>query len=208
MVNQGGHALMVAKDSPVTDPAALAGKKVGVSFSSDSHLDALIWLRESGLAGKTTLINIPPSELAVALANQSVDAIVIRQPQVRRLQQQSGARILKSWPLQYISIARTRFMKDSPKQLAEYLAALRESALFMAQNPEQSAKWFGDYLRMDPSVIQEVAESDPNAAATGISQIDLSVKPADRAMIENRLIEAYTEKMIKEKVDPRVLLDQ
>jgi len=206
MVNQGGHALMVAKDSPAADPSALAGKKIGVSFGSDSHLDALIWLRDSGLAGKAVLINIPPAELAGALSNQSVDAIVIRQPQVLRLQQQSGARILKSWPLRYVTIAKTKFINEHPKQLQEYLAALRDTTLFMSQHPEQSAAWFGEYLRMDPSVIMQLAKDDPNASARTISEIDLSVKPADRAMIESRLMEAYTAKMIKEKVDPHSLL--
>jgi ABC-type nitrate/sulfonate/bicarbonate transport system substrate-binding protein len=207
IVNQGGHALMVAKDSPIATPAAFVGKKIGVSFGSDSHLDALIWLRENGLVGKATLINVPPGELTVALSNQSVDAIVIRQPQVLRLQQESGARILKSWPLQYIAVVKAKFMDQNPKQFQEYLASLRETAFFMAQNPDVSAKWFGEYLRMDPAVILQLAKDDPHTSAGTPAQIDLSVKPSDRAMIENRLAEAYAEKIIKEKVDPRLLLD-
>lgn len=207
MVNQGGHALMVAKDSPVNAPASMVGKKIGVSFNSDSHLDTLIWLRESNLAGKVALINVPPGELTVALSNQSVDAIVIRQPQVLRLQQESGARILKAWPLKYLSVVKTRFITQKPKQYQQYLASLRDTALFMAQNPEQSAKWFGEYLRMDPAIITQIAKEDPHPFGTQPGQIDLSVKPSDRSMIENRLAEAFAEKMIKERVDPSSLLD-
>lgn len=207
MLNVGGHALMVAKDSPIMDAGELGGRKIGVSFGSDSHLDTLIWVRESGLGGKVTLVNVQPAELAVSLANNSVDAIVMRQPQVLRLQQQSGARILKSWSLQYLSIAKTKFIEEKPQQVQKYLAALRETMLFMAQNPRQSAEWFAEYLRTEPAIIEQVARQDPNASAGDISQIDLSVKPADRAMIENRLEEAYTEKMIKQKVDPRSLIE-
>ena len=207
MVNVGGHALMVAKDSPIADDAALSGKKIGVSFGSDSHLDTLTWVRESGLAGKVTLVNIPPTELPVALSNGSVDAIVSRQPQALRLQQLSGARILKSWSLHYISIAKRKFIEEKPQQFDKYLTALRESLLYMAQHAPQSAEWFGEYLRTDPAVIEQVAKQDPNATAKDISQIDISVTAADRAMIENRLQEAYREKMIREKVDPKSLID-
>lgn len=206
IVNTSSHALMVEKDSDITGPAALAGKKIGVSFGSDSHLDTLIWLRESGLTGKMSLINVQPGDLATSLSNKSVDAIVIRQPQVLRLQQQSGAKIIKSWSLDYISIAKVKFITEHPEELKKYLSALRDSAFFMVKNPQQSAAWFADYLRTDPAIIEEVAKEDPRHSVTDIAQIDLSVKSADRQMIETKLREAYAEKLIRERVDPELLL--
>jgi ABC-type nitrate/sulfonate/bicarbonate transport system substrate-binding protein len=206
IVNTSSHALMVAKDSDVNGPASLTGKKVGVSFGSDSHLDTLIWLRENGLTGKVSLINIQPGDLATSLSNKSVDAIVIRQPQVLRLQQQSEAKIIKSWSLDYISIAKVKFIKEHPEEMRKYLSALRDSAFFMVKNPEQSASWFADYLRTDRAIIEEAAKEDPRHLVTDISQIDLSVKSIDRQMIEIKLREAYEEKLIRERVDPDLLM--
>ena len=201
MVGQSSHSLMVDKDSGMTAPEALAGKKLGVSFGSDSHLDTLVWLKEVGLSDKVSLINIAPAELAIALANKSVDAIVIRQPQVLRLQQQSGAQILHTWPFRFVSIVKTKFMIEHPNEVEKYLAGLRQAILFIAQNHQKSADWFGAYLRTDPAIIQTVSTDDPFYTATDLGQIDISVKPADRAVIGKWAADALEQKMIKRPLD-------
>jgi ABC-type nitrate/sulfonate/bicarbonate transport system substrate-binding protein len=206
MVGQSSHSLMVGKDSPVAGSAELAGKKLGVSFGSDSHLDTLVWLKANGLAGKISLVNIAPAELATALANRSVDAIVIRQPQVLRLAEQAGARILQSWPFHFVAIVKSKFMKAHPAAVEEFLAALQDAMFFIAQNPEQSAAWFAEYLRTDPALIRRASKDDPNYEAGSIAQINLAVTPADRVMIEKWAADAYTERMIKAKVDLGALL--
>jgi ABC-type nitrate/sulfonate/bicarbonate transport system substrate-binding protein len=206
MVGRSSHSLMVGNDSPVAAAAELAGKKVGVSFGSDSHLDALVWLRESGLTGKVTLVNIAPTELATALANHSVDAIVIRQPQVLRLEEQAGARILHSWPFHFVAIVKTKFMKEHPAVVEKFLGSLQDAIFFIAQNPEQSAAWFAEYLRTDAAIIRKVSKEDPNYAARSLGQIDLAVTPADRTMIEKWAADAYAERMIKAKLDLGALL--
>ncbi len=201
MVGQSSHSLMVDKDSGITTFEALAGKKLGVSFASDSHLDTLLWLKEIGLADKVSLINIAPAELAIALANKSVDAIVIRQPQVLKLQQQSGAQILHSWPFRFVSIVKTKFIAEHPAEVAKYLAALRRAILFIAQNHQKSADWFGEYLRTDPAIIEAVSKDDPFYLATGLDQIDISVNPDDRALIAKWASDAFEQKMIKRPLD-------
>ena len=141
MLGKSSHSLMVAKDSPGSPRLeALAGKKLGVSFGSDSHLEPWSGSKQTGSPTRLELINVAPAELATALANKSVDAIVIRQPQVLRLQQQSGARILHTWPFRFVSIVKTKFIASQPEVLKKYMAALREALLFIAQNKEQSAQ--------------------------------------------------------------------
>ena len=83
-VGQSSHSLMASKESGISAKEGLEGKTIGVSFGSDSHLDTLTWLKNEHLFDKVKLVNIAPSELAGALASKSVDAIVIRQPQVLR----------------------------------------------------------------------------------------------------------------------------
>jgi ABC-type nitrate/sulfonate/bicarbonate transport system substrate-binding protein len=201
MVGQSSHSLMVDKDSGIAGPEALTGKKIGVSFGSDSHLDALVWLKQIGLSDKVSLVNIAPAELATALANKSVDAIVIRQPQVLRLQQQSGAQILHTWPFRFVSIVKTKFIAEHPQEVEKYLAGLRWAILFIAQNHQKSADWFGEYLRADPAIIQAVSKDDPLYAVTDLDQIDISVKPDDRALIGKWASDALEQKMIKRPLD-------
>lgn len=201
MVGQSTHALLVAKDSPIATAEALAGKTIGVSFGSDSHLDLLIWLKQQNLNGKVSLANVEPAELAASLASGSVDAIDIRQPQVLRLQQQTGAKLLQSWPFRFVSILRTKFIADHPKEAAAYVAALREAVAYVAANHGQAAKWFAAYLRTDPAIIEQVSADDPfyNAAPAGI---DISVKPSDRALIGKWADDAFAQGMIRKKLDP------
>jgi ABC-type nitrate/sulfonate/bicarbonate transport system substrate-binding protein len=201
MVGQSSHSLMVGKDSGVSTPESLAGKTVGVSFGSDSHLDTQIWLKAQGLAGKVSLVNIAPAELASSLASNSVDAIVIRQPQVLRLQTETGARILHSWPFRFVSIVKSKFIDDHPRQFAEYIEALREAIVFVAQNHSQSAKWFGDYLRTAPSIIEQVSRDDPLYEVRELDKIDIAVKPRDRDLIAQWSADAYAQGMIRKKVD-------
>lgn len=206
MVGNSSHSLMVGKDSPIGATDGLVGKSIGVSFGSDSHLDTLVWLRQNGLAGKVELVNIAPPELVTALSNRSVDAVVIRQPQVLRLQQQAGARVLHTWPFHFVSIVKTRFISEHPAEFQRYLIALREAIFFVAQHHEQSAGWFGEYLKMDPAIVRQVSGDDPNYNVASIGEIDLSITLEARDLIATWVDHAYQEKMIKRKVDLGALL--
>jgi sulfonate transport system substrate-binding protein len=201
MLGNSSHSLMVAKDSPIMKPAHLAGKKLGVSFRSDSHLDTLVWVKDQKLDGKVELVNVPPAELATALKNKSIDAIVIRQPQVLRLQEQAGARILHTWPFRFVSIVKTKFINEHPEAIVLYLKSLKESLFYISQNQKQAADWFGAHLRMDPKVVMAVSKDDPNYDAKKLSDIDVSVTPAAKAMLSKWADDSYTYKMIRSKVD-------
>ncbi len=201
MLGNSSHSLMVGKDSPAKAAADLAGKKLGVSFGSDSHLDTLVWLRDTGLAGKIELINVSPAELATTLSNNSVDAIVIRQPQVLRLQELSGARILHTWPFRFVSIMKSKFIEEQPEVYRKYLKSLHEALFYISQNQAQAAEWFGAHLRIDPKLVQAASRDDPNYTATLLSDIDISISEDVRKLVSTWAEDAYQYKMIKSKVD-------
>jgi ABC-type nitrate/sulfonate/bicarbonate transport system substrate-binding protein len=201
MLGHSSHSLIVAKESPDQTPADLAGQNVGVSFGSDSHLDTLVWLKDQNLLSKVNLVNIAPDELVASLANKSVDAIVIRQPQVLLFQQRTGARILNTWPFRFVSIVKTKFIEQEPAAYEKYLESLRESLFYIAQNQQQTATWFGAALRMDPNVVMAVSKEDSNYDAKSLADVDISVTPAARAMVTKWTDDAYANKMIKNKVD-------
>jgi len=205
MLGHSSHSLMVGRDSRAKAVPELAGLKLGVSFGSDSHLDTLVWLKDLGLDTKVELVNVSPAELPTALANQSVDAIVIRQPQVLRLQEQSGARILHTWPFRFLSIVKAKYIAEQPKAVAQYLKSLRESLLFIAQNQQQAATWFGAHLRIDPKVVMTVSKEDANYSAKSLADIDVSVTPAARALVSKWTVDAHAYKMIRRPVDLNTL---
>lgn len=204
MLGQSTYALMATRDSAIHADADLSGRTVGVSFGSDSHLDALVWLKQGGLGDQVRLVNIGPGELASALDNHAVDAIIIRQPQVRRLQELSGARVIRSWSHRFLSIVKASFIKSNPVAYARYLKALKDSAAFADAEPKQTARWFGEHLKIDPALIEQVAADDAALPGSG-STLEEPVGEASRAIVRHWMKAAYDNKMIRSTVDDALL---
>lgn len=198
-LGQSSHALMVAKDSPISDVKMLKGKKIAVSFGSDSHLDLLTLLKASGMnpASDVQLLNTPPAELVLALNQKFADAIVIRQPQLKRLKDDFGAKAIYTWPFRFVSIMRTDFLKENPGVKEKYLAALRESILYIAKNKETASVWFGEKLRLDPEIIRQVSNDDPYYNVTKLDDISIGITPAFMTLLNTWFKNSYENGMIK-----------
>lgn len=204
MLGQSSYALLVPDDSPIRREGDLAGHTVGLSFGSDSHLDALVWLKEAGLKDRVSLVNVPPSELATAVERRLVDAIVVRQPQLRRLQEQSGARVIRTWPHRYLTVVKSRFLAEHPEAEARYLDALRETVAFIAHNPAQASRWFAEHLRVDPGLIERVTADD--VALAGETQVEAPVGAESRARLEQWARDAHDNALIRTRIDEAKLL--
>jgi ABC-type nitrate/sulfonate/bicarbonate transport system substrate-binding protein len=198
-LGQSSYALVVPKDSTVGDVRQLKGKKIAVSFGSDSELDLLTLLKASGLspASNVQLINTPPSELVLALKQKFADAIVIRQPQLTRLKEDFGVKTIHTWPFRFVSIMRTDFLKENPGAKEKYLAALRESILYIAKNKDTASEWFGEKLRLDPKIIRQVSNDDPYYNVTKLDDINIGVTPATLLLLNNWFRNSYENGMIK-----------
>lgn len=198
-LGQSSHALMVGKDSVSTDVKMLRGKKIAVSFNSDSHLDLLTLLKSAGLNPGTDvqLLNTPPAELVLALNQKFADAIVIRQPQSKRLKDDFGAKVIYTWPFRFVSIMRSDFLKANPGVKEKYLAALRESILYIAKNKETASLWFGEKLRLEPEIIRQVSADDPYYNVTKLEEISIGVTPAFLSLLNNWFKSSYENGMIK-----------
>lgn len=197
------HSLMVPKDSPAKSIKDLKGKKIAVSFSTDSHLDLLRLLKESGLNATKdiTLINIPPNELLLSLTQGYSDAIVIRVPQVERAKDQIGARVVYSWPFRFAAIMRTEYLAKNPGALARFIDALEASVLYTSQNRQKAAGWFAEKLRMDAKTVLEATGQDPIFSATRLDQVDVRITPQFQKTYENWVAASLDSGLIKTPVD-------
>lgn len=203
-LGSSSHSLMVAKGSPAQNVRDLSGKRIAVSFNSDSHLDLLRLLKAQGLDPKNDvkLLNVQPNELVLTLNEGFADAIVIRQPQVLKLQEQFGARIVHTWPFHFVAIARTEYLEKHPAAVERFRGALRDSIYYIAKNKEQASVWFGEKLRVDPEVVRRVSADDPNyASVKRLSDVSIDLTAAARQRIEDWFAASYEHGMIKTKVD-------
>lgn len=197
------HSLMVPKDSPVAGLKDLKGKRIAVSFGTDSHHDVLSSLRAAGMdpAKDVKLLNTPPNELLLALSQNFADAIVIRQPQVLRLQQQFGAKIVQTWPFRFLSIMRSDYVAKNPDAQARYLAALRESVLWTVKNPEQASIWFGERLRLDPAIVRQISNEDPEfTKVSSAEKIPLALTPEFHKRLDDWFRQSLDFGMIRQPV--------
>lgn len=198
-LGQSSHALMVTKESPVGEVRQLKGKKIAVSFGSDSHLDLLTLLKGAGMnpAADVQLLNTQPNELVLALTQKFADAIVIRQPQVMRLKEDFNAKVIHTWPFRFVSIVRADFLKANPAAKEKYLAALRESILYIAKNKETASVWFGEKLRLDPETIRHVSNDDPYYNVAKLEDIAIGVTPTFLKQLDTWFKDSYENGMIK-----------
>jgi ABC-type nitrate/sulfonate/bicarbonate transport system substrate-binding protein len=202
------YSLLVRKDSAAKTLEDLKGRKIATSFNSELHLDLLISLKEKGIDPKTDveLVNLQPNELPSALEKGLVEAAVIRQPQALRLEESVGARAIQTWPFRFTSVVRADYLKTNPEAVKNYVAALKEAVLFIANNPDQASTWFAEALRIDPSVVKKLAAENPLYSAKDLDSVKIEVDDAFKKLVSDRLAAATEYGFVKSKVDPASLV--
>jgi len=202
-LGRSSYSLMVPKNSTAKSVADIKDKRIAVSFNSDSHLDLLRLLKERNLDARKEirLLNVQPNELVLALQDGFTDAIVIRQPQVLKMQQ-LGARVVHTWPFEFVSIMRAEYLTRNPDALRRYREALREAVHYTATNKEQASVWFGERLRIEPEVVRKVSEDDPNwRGVKTLRDVSIDLSPSVRKRMIDWFEASYEHGMIKGKVD-------
>jgi ABC-type nitrate/sulfonate/bicarbonate transport system substrate-binding protein len=203
-LGRSSYSLMVPKNSSAKSVEDLKGKRIAVSFNSDSHLDLLRLLKAGNLDARKEirLLNVQPNELVLALQEGFAEAVVIRQPQVMKMEQQLGARVVHTWPFEFVSIMRAEYLTRNPDALKRYREALRESVHYTATNKEQASVWFGERLRIEPEVVRKVSEDDPNwRQVKTLRDVSIDLSPSVRQRMIDWFDASYEHGMIKGKVD-------
>ena len=201
-LGNSSHSLLVSKASTASQFADLKGKKIGVSFTTDSHLDLVITLKQQGLDPKADveLVNLAPNELPGALETALIDAALVRQPQVLRLIEGMGARAVYTWPFHFISIVRTEYLKKNPDTVKRYLDALRAAIFYTIRNPDESSRWFGEIQRVDPAIVRKVSLENPIYAHTSMDEISIEPTAKFREYMKERLSASYDYGFIRSNV--------
>ena len=197
------YSLMVPKTSNIKSEKDLRGKRVAVSFGSDSHLDLLKLLDDLKLNPKSDveLLNTPPNELQLAFEREFADAAIIRQPQSLKMQEKNGAQIIKTWPSRFVALTRSDYLDQNPQVKGRYIQSLRESILYISTHKSQASEWFAEQIRTDPEVIRRVSDEDPNYKATKLEDISVELTDPIKMLLEEWGNLSYQYGFIKNKVD-------
>jgi sulfonate transport system substrate-binding protein len=145
-------ALVVAKDSPITDVAQLKGKKVAATKGTDPYFFLLRSLRQAGLSGSDVeIVNLQHADGKVALERGQVDAWAGLDPHMAQTELEQGSRLLYR-NIDFNSYgflnARTAFIEQHPAYVEKVLTAYERARTWILENPDEAAQILADEAKL------------------------------------------------------------
>ncbi len=153
-------ALVVPKDSPITDITGLKGKKIAATKGTDPYFFLLRSLNQAGLsATDVEIINLQHADGKTALERGQVDAWAGLDPFMAQTELEQGSRLLYR-NIDFNSYgflnARTDFLEKYPAETQRVLAAYERARQWILENPDEAAQ----ILAEEASLSVEVAKRE------------------------------------------------
>ena len=186
-------ATITPPGSAINQISDLRNKTVASPFGSVAHRDAFVQQRLAGFDPELDITNqnVDIFEIRHRVLSggreswDGIDAAVVWDPLVARLELDGLARVLASMPYMGVVAMSDNFIARHPQAAAEFLAALMRAWEFLALNPDRVMQWYIDDTRLGykPDALIS-ARLDPNFGAKTLSEIDLSLRTEDIATLE------------------------
>jgi sulfonate transport system substrate-binding protein len=185
-------AIVVPKDSPITSPKELKGKKVAtVKGSYGHHLLALV-LQNNGLTtNDIQFINMPQGDAVTALANHDIDAAAIWEPVLSQALDNGTARELvdgtgiKQGLL--VIVANDSFATQNPVLVQIFLKDYQRGIDYIKSNPQDAAKLIASDIKLQPDQYLKILNKFNYEA--GINAADIAeLKKSETFMLSAGLI--------------------
>jgi sulfonate transport system substrate-binding protein len=203
-----GSAILVPKDSPITDLAGLKGRKVAVAKGSSANAHLLNALTKVHLTfHDITPVYLQPADALAALSNGSIDAWAIWDPYTALAQERTGARVLVDGTGGLLSglgfqVAAPAALTDPAKAAAigDYLNRLA-----------RARQWTHDHPDAWASAWAKVAGIPVSVATVSVRRADQHAVPIDDALIrsEQATADAFADAgLIPRRLDISTIVDR
>lgn len=145
---EGGSALVVHKDSPLSAPADFRGKKIATpQLGNTQDVAARAWLTAGGLSitltgGDAQVIPTANPDQLVLFKLKRVDAVWTVEPWVSRLELEADGRVLVEDPaaLTTVLVARADALAARRELVRRFVAAHLELTEWIKNNPEEAQR--------------------------------------------------------------------
>lgn len=163
---EGGpsYGMLVSDKSEINSLADLKGKKIGLPIGSTAQNLTEKLLDSVGLDYNTDIevINISTGDAQVVLTNGDVDAVVIWEPNVSRLDAMDGIHLLADggdvgFSGMNVVFARKAFVDENPDIVKVYLEQYWRATKAYEENPDEYVEMLSDYFNLDASLIMHAA---------------------------------------------------
>jgi sulfonate transport system substrate-binding protein len=195
-----GDAIVVPKDSPITDVSQLKGKKVAVAQGSSANYNLLAQLQKAGLKySDISVQNLQPADALAAFTTGAVDAWTIWEPYTSQAEVTEGAKVIATGDGVVngygFQVASDKAIEDPATKaaLSDYLGRITQAQLWASDHPDDWAKVWSTGTGLDVSVTQAASVKRP-----------VTVLPVDDDVVssEQEMADAfYDNGLIPEKVD-------
>lgn len=150
----------VRADSPIKSAKDLEGKRVAImSIGSTPDIALTVWLGKNGADSKTVQrVAIPYANMTDALLNNQVDAISLVGVFYRPLEKsENGPKVRMLFrdrdglPTDKLFLGYTftnDYLEKNPDVVRAFIAAIKEAALWVKANPEQTLKVVSDHYKL------------------------------------------------------------
>ncbi|MBQ5951068.1 MAG: aliphatic sulfonate ABC transporter substrate-binding protein [Lachnospiraceae bacterium] len=163
---EGGSftAILVLEDSGINSVADLKGKKVGVVIGSTGQNMLQKALASGGLDfGKDIeAVNVSMGEAQTVLINRNVDAVVVWEPNVSRIDAVDGVKNLIAGDAVgfggvNIVFARKEFVDSNPDIVKVFLAQYWKATKAFKEKPEDYTAKIGEVFNLDEALLKEAS---------------------------------------------------
>jgi NitT/TauT family transport system substrate-binding protein len=152
----GGSALVVQRDSQLTQAADFRGKRIGTpQLGNTQDVSARAWLAAGGLRITQTggdaqvLPTANPDQLTLFL-RKGLDAVWTVEPWVSRLELEAGGKVLveETDAVTTVLVARAKFLSENRDLAHRFVAAHRELSEWIRQNPAEAQRLMSEEMRV------------------------------------------------------------
>jgi NitT/TauT family transport system substrate-binding protein len=169
-VTPRGYAVVVRKDSPISQLKELVGKKIGVTAAGSTTDFFALWAaNEAG--GAMTRIPVGGAGLVPNLVSGNVDAIVAFPPLSYKLLLAGDGKTIVDFGkvmkpnMPDVWIASDAIIQKNPETLRKVLVGLYSAIVYMQKNPD----WTIDFISRRTGLPKNIATEEYNNTFKGLS---------------------------------------
>lgn len=157
-------ALIAGKDSGITRPADVAGKRIAVpSLNSSTDLSTTHLLNQEGVeTGSIDWVEVPFQQMADAINSGRVDAAVAVHPFIGQLLAQGHTPVIEKYatddlPMLVVFLSADReWAEANPDAVDGIRAALEDANDFVEANPEEARAIMQQYSGLPAEIIERI----------------------------------------------------
>ncbi|HEY4422383.1 MAG TPA: aliphatic sulfonate ABC transporter substrate-binding protein [Pseudonocardia sp.] len=152
-------AIVVAKDSPITEPAQLRGQKIAATQGTDPYFFLMQTLAAAGLsASDVEIVNLQHSDGKLALERGDVAAWAGLDPFMAQTELEAGSRLIYR-NLDFNSYgllnANEKFLQEKPQVAQTVVAAYERARAWITENPEEAVQTLVAAANIKPEIARQ-----------------------------------------------------